>query len=218
MRIDKDIIMRPDHQGEVSGCVLVLPGRGISGGLMERFMLHTGLGRSLKIILEPAYLEWYPAPNGPEDQEAALWGQDVARNCLEEEVERIKRAWGFGKKDICIVGFSAGSVMAIQMLAHSNEPYAGILSLSGAILNPASLPKAKFNTPVLLQHNADDDCFKWEERYLPMKKALIGNGYNVQTKEGWGGHTLTGEECELTRDFVSKQFGYFEDYEVPEEH
>jgi predicted esterase len=218
MNIDKDIIMRPDHNNAPVGCVLVLPGRGLSAGLMERFMLHTGLWRSLKVILEPRNLEWYPQPNGPEDQAGALWGQNKARQCLEDEVKRIERGWGITKKDICIVGFSAGSVMAIQMLAYSDQPYAGILSLAGAILKPADLPKGKFDTPVMLQHNMDDDCFKWEERYLPMKKALIEKGYNVQTKEGFdGGHNLTGEEVDLTRSFVAKRFGYFDDFEVIEE-
>lgn len=217
--IDKHIITPPsNYHGEPIGCVLVLPGRGIPGTLMEKFMFHTGLWRSLQVVLEPHNLEWYPAPNGPEDQEAAIWGLSHARKILEYEIERIEKGWGFKKKDMIILGFSAGAVMAIQMLAHSDKPYAGILSLAGAILDPADLPKAKYKTPVLLQHNMDDDCFKWDERYLPMLKSLTKKGYNVTTNERpEGGHTLTGYDVDLTREFVSKQFGYWEDYEVIEE-
>jgi len=210
--------MRHDTAGDPVGCVIVLPGRGISAGMMERFMLHTGLWRSMKVILEPRNLEWYPAPNGPDDQEASLWGQKVAIKTLDNEVKRLERGWGFKKKDILWVGFSAGAVMSIMMAAHSDEPYAGALSLSGAILDPKSLPVAKNQTPILVQHNKDDDCFKWDERYLPMKEALKAKGYNATFKEGYeGGHNLTGEECDLTRNFVSKIFGYYSDYEIVED-
>lgn len=220
--IDKDIIMRADDfipgtnfPIEQKGCVLVLPGRGVSGNLMERFMLHVGLWRSFKFILEPRNLEWYPAPNGPEDQVAAAGGLEKARGVLENEIKRIERAFGFKKKEMVIIGFSAGSVMAIQMLAHSDEPYAGVLSLAGAILEPEKLPKSKHNTPICIQHNKDDDCFKWDERYLPMKQALTEKGYNAKFCEGEeGGHNITGEECDLTRAFVSGIFDYRSDYDI----
>lgn len=205
--ISKEIVIRAS--GECKGCVLVLPGRGLTSGLMERFMHYVGLWKLHKVILEPDNLEWYPVPNGINDQEDAIAGLTPAKECLEKEIGRINKAWGFESKDIAIVGFSAGSVMALHLLAHSNKPYAGILSLAGAILEPEKLPKAKFNTPVLLQHNEDDMCFEWEERYLPMKKALTEKGYNLTVKEGCGsGHNLTGEEVDLSREFLIKIFNY----------
>ncbi len=210
--IDKWII-----QGKTDnpvGCILALPGRGIPGSVMERFMYYTGLWRSLQVILEPEGYQWYPAPNGPEDQTEAIGGLAASRDLLERQIERIQKAWGFKKEQIGLTGFSAGGVMAIQMLAYSDAPYAGVFSMGGAILDPKALPKAKHKTPVLLQHNRDDDCFKWDERYVPMKEAMLAQGYNMEFSEGWeGGHNITQEEVHLARKFFSKLFGYWQDFE-----
>jgi len=115
-----------------------------------------------------------------------------------------------------LVGFSAGAVMSIWLGAHSNKPFAGVISLAGAILEPTQLPKAKHKTPFLIQHNRDDDCFKWGERYLPMKRALLRQGYNVNFKEGHGGHTLTFDEVSMTRRFCRNIFQYPEEESTKE--
>lgn len=197
-----------------TGCVLALPGRGIPGDLMEKFMFHTGLWKSLHVILEPKNLEWYPKPNGADDQREALDGLARAIDVIESYVKKIERAWGIPKDKVGIVGFSAGAVMGIQCLAYSDKPYAGILSLAGAILDPLGLPKARHNTPVLLQHNMDDDCFKWEERYLPMKEIMVKQKYNVSFHEAEeGGHTMTHSEVYLCRQFMAERFGYLKDFE-----
>lgn len=213
--IDKWIIQgRTDNP---VGCILALPGRGIPGSFMERFMYFTGLWRSLQVILEPENYEWYPQPNGPEDQKDAIAGLAASRDLLNRQIERIQRAWGFKKEQIGLVGFSAGAVMSIQLAAYSDDPYAGVLSLAGAILDPSALRPAHHKTPIILQHNQDDDCFKWDERYLPMKNAMIKQGYNVDFEESFeGGHNITQSEVMLTRKFFSKIFGYWQDFEEVE--
>lgn len=215
--LEKWLIHEPMLQGkqiDPVGCILCLPGRGIPGSLMEKFLHHTALWRSLQVILEPEYYQWYPAPNGPDDQTAAVQGQEEAREVIEKAVARIGRGWGVKKDKIVLMGFSAGGVMSIYTAAHSDTPYAGVLSLAGAILEPATFPKSKHKTPIMLQHNMDDDCFKWHERYLPMKNRLIDGGYNVNFEEAFeGGHNLTHAEVKLTRKFVSEIFGYSKDFE-----
>lgn len=209
--IEKWIIHEP-KKIEPMGCVLALPGRGIPGQMMENFLGHSALNRSLQVVLEPENFQWYPAPNGANDQARAIGGLATAVNVIEAAVKKIEKGWGIKKDKIGIVGFSAGAVMAIQLLAHSSKPYAGILGLQGAILDPESLPKAKHKTPVMIQHNMDDECFSWGERYLPMKHALIRQDYNTKFVEGWaGGHNLSHEEVVLTRNFFGRIFGYLDE-------
>jgi predicted esterase len=215
--IEKWIVREPNMVDKAVGCVIALPGRGIPGVAMERFLSHTGLWRSLQIVLEPEHLQWYPQPNGPEDQKEAIAGLPKAMNFIHEAIQRIQHGWDLRQKDIALIGFSAGAVMSLMMVSDCLKEYAGVVALAGAILDPASFPKAKNKTPILLQHNMDDDCFKWEERYIPMREALTKGGYNLTCEEGWrGGHNLSYDEVRLTRDFLSKQFGYYDDFEVEE--
>jgi len=70
--------------------------------------------------------------------------------------------------------------MAIQVAAFSENPFAGVVVHSGAILEPQLLPWCKHpKMPFILSHNKDDECFSWSERYAPMKRALIENNYRI---------------------------------------
>jgi predicted esterase len=207
--IKKWIIVEPT--GNPKGCLLALPGRNIPADAMEGFCHHTGLNKSLLICLEPENYQWYIAPNGPHNQTGAVNGLKDAVQQVELAVQKIERDWSMPRGKIGILGFSAGSVLAIQLAAVSRQPFAGIVSLAGAILEPDKLPPAPNKTPILLQHNQDDDCFKWDERYLPMKKVLIDRGYNVFVCErDEGGHSVCMADANLIEKFLGPYLGYGE--------
>ncbi len=216
--INKWIINEPVSRDKPVGCVIALPGRGIPGTLMEKFMEHTGLWRTLVVVLEPHDKEWYPAPNGPKDQAAAVAGLPFARAVIEDKIEAVQRIWGLKRNEIGVLGFSAGGVMVNYLLSTTKNNLAGGVCLAGAILDPHEWPKAPTDTPLLVQHNRDDMCFEWGERFLPMKEALVDGGYNVDFVERWdGGHNLSYHDVRITRDFFAKKFGYYDDFEVIEE-
>ncbi len=80
-----------------------------------------------------------------------------------------------------------GAVTAVHWATHTKDPVASVICHSGAILEPSNVPAAKHDCPIILNHGMDDTCFNWEERYLPMKKALVKNKYNawfVERKSG----------------------------------
>jgi predicted esterase len=167
------------------------------------------LYHTLRVCLEPDSYEWYPAPNGVNDQTSALRGMKYAVKDLNGAIKKIQHMWNLPRKKIALAGYSAGGVMALQMCSRSYHPFAGIASVSGAILDPASLKPAKHDTPILIRHNIDDDCFKWEERYLPMKEALQEKNYNVSLVEGQeGGHGLSRYDAELAGNFLAPLLGY----------
>lgn len=208
--IRKWIVVEP--KGTPKGCLLALPGRNIAGDVMEGICRHINLPKSLLVCLEPEGLQWYPAPMGPQNQYSAINAMKESVERLENAIQKIERDWSMPRSRIGILGFSAGSVMAIQMAATSQKPFAGIVSLSGAILEPEKLPKAQNETPILLQHNRDDSCFKWGERYIPMKRALMDNGYRLWVCErDEGEHTICPEDCRLTEKFLGPYLGYTND-------
>jgi predicted esterase len=189
---------------DAQATLVLLPGRG--GSAQEMLFVYgrpCPLEKVRLVALQP-YTEWYPAPNGACDQSAATEGLklsvpnlDAYLSDLEEELEQERSTFA-------LVGFSAGGVMAIQTAAHAERPFGAVVVHSGAVLVPDDLPPAKHTTPILLTHSRDDDCFKWKERFLPMKKGLEEKGYPLVTVEHKrGGHMLRRRDVEAAAAFLS---------------
>lgn len=177
----------------VEKLVLLLPGRGQPGSdILARYNNFAPALENCRLVSIEPIEEWYPAPNGADDQLEACWGLKVSVPELCEFIEELQAEYGLEKKDIAIVGFSAGAVMAIQVAIGTQEPFGAIVSYSGAVLEPDEIPPAFNDTPFLLIHNEDDDCFSWEERYVPMKEALENQQYRVTNwTSSMGGHGMS---------------------------
>lgn len=213
--INKWLITEP--KGKRKGCVIALPGRAVPGEMMDKFANHFGLSDSMIVVLEPDMLRWYPQPNGPADQVDAVAGLAEAVRVVNQKIGTIQRAFHLKRRQIVVAGYSAGAVLALQLLAASHQPFAAVVSFGGAILEPDKMPKAPTQTPVLLRHAIDDDCFKWDERYLPMKQALIENDYNLFVSEKPdGGHGIYRQDATAIGRFCAPHLGY-KDFIEPED-
>jgi phospholipase/carboxylesterase len=209
MFLRKWIVKEPLTTKPRKGCLIILPGRGVPGSLMLHFCREMELRRTLLVSLEPYRLAWYPMPNGANDQKRACMGLPYAVNAVEEGIKRVQAAFGVENRDMALVGFSAGSVVALQVAMRSEQEFAACVSLAGAILEPGKVEPAKNQTPLVLQHNADDECFKWYERYLPMRHALESNGYKVHRLERpFGNHTLYVNDAINVARLIGPRLGY----------
>ena len=198
-------------KGRSQGCIILFPGREGSALALMRAYQDAELNNTALVGMEPE-VEWYPIPNGVGDQANAVHGMKKARKALLRNIGLVQRHLGYNSRQIALVGFSAGAVMALQCAFRSDEELAGVVAHSGAILQPRKTPPARFlNTPFLLMHNENDTCFSWHERYLPMKKALLKRGYSVSTIEATNPaitHGLTSQDVVQAAIFLSGRLGY----------
>lgn len=191
------------------GCVIGLPGRGVPFDTMELFLSHMELDESVISVLEPNELAWYPQPNGADDQKDSITGMKYNLLELEHYICKIQRTFRLKRSKIAIVGYSAGAVMALQLASRSKHPFAAVVSMAGAILDPTELPEAPSQTPILIRHAVDDDCFSWDERYLPMKQALHDKNYNLfYSEKANGGHGIQREDAVVIGKFLTKNLNY----------
>lgn len=179
--------------GDVTKCAIGLSGRGGHTETMQRVINEMELPFTLNVSMRPFSHAWYPQPTNSMDQAEAVAGIPVAVDALLARIEILKAGWGLTNKDIALLGFSAGAVIAIQTaLACPHDPFKAVVSFGGAILEPENVPPNDgCDTRFILQHNKDDFCFDWDERYIPMKKALRKKGYKLSVLESrFGNHSI----------------------------
>ncbi len=207
-KIIKEWVISPSSNTlNPSRCLVGLPGRANTAHMMIRLCNEMKLPDTLVVAMEPDGLAWYPQPYAADNQKAAVAGLAVARKSIEHAVQRIESGWGIDRSKIALVGYSAGAVMAIQVAAYAKKSYGAVASLCGAILEPSDLPQCKHpDTSFMLMHNQDDLCFDWQERYLPMKQALMKKKYKVNVlEEKYGGHMPCWLDIRTTGTFIGQK-------------
>jgi predicted esterase len=185
--------------------VLLLPGRGTHASTMifeyQKFELN-----SVLIGLTPPNYEWYPLPQGSQNQDAAVKGIKKIIPHIFDQIARIECEYNIPQEKIVVAGFSSGGVTALQLAANiNNRSFAGVISHSGAVLDIEGLPICQKPIPILLTHCKDDTIFTWKERYLPTRLALIKKRYRVKTSEcKSGGHEITKCHFRRTKCFIEE--------------
>jgi predicted esterase len=183
--------------------VVALTGRGVSAGNMLGFIMEMGLDESVVVSMEPINREWYPLPNGAEDQQSAINGVNSNFLIVQERISSLMTMFNLPINLVSLVGYSAGGVMALKLMEQSKNNYGSVSCVAGTILDPENLSLAQNDTPVLLKHNRDDECFSWEERYVPTREALYKQGYNLFVEEKpYGGHGVCLEDAHLVGRFI----------------
>lgn len=110
--------------------------------------------------------EWYPKPNGPNDQQNAVEGLITNSKKMAKEFSQYPK--------IALAGFSAGAVMALEVSFLLDNVEFAIIN-SGAVLNMDTTRTVKNKTKYFIHHDNRDKVFTWEDRYLPMINYLKHN-------------------------------------------
>jgi phospholipase/carboxylesterase len=195
-------------------CIIFLAGRG--GSATNDFFwnyksqLEKMKAENVLLVGAAAKDEYYPAPRGPKDQDEAIRGQGKAVGEVMNIVLAMEHDYEVKRENVWLCGFSAGAVMAVLTATTATKHFGGVIAHAGAILEPDNIPQSngKMKTPFALFHNKDDNVFKWDERYLPMKKTLTTKGYNVTCFESEkGGHTITQDQIEQACSFIARPHG-----------
>lgn len=197
--------MFADKSNDCIGIIILLPGRGqYSEEILYLYRNFSKLDKFTLVAIEPIE-EWYPIPGGSKNQTKSILGLKTSIPQADKFISGVEKEFKIDRSKVILVGFSAGAVMAIQISANTKNPFSAVVVHNGAILETDSLPKSIHSTKYLVIHNKNDDCFSWKERYLPMKKTLIDNGYNLQSFENkLGGHYIKQEDIEKAGEWISQ--------------
>ncbi|QCR38487.1 alpha/beta hydrolase [Nissabacter sp. SGAir0207] len=149
--------------------------------------------------------QWFSI-NGvtPENRPARL---AAARESFDAALSAIVSQHGFTDRldRVALVGFSQGSIMALDAVASGRWPVAAVVAFSGRLASPP--PFTPTDSPLLLIHGTADAVIPWQESERA-SEALKAAGMAVQTHFLPGvGHTIDEEGAARAGKFLAEVLG-----------
>ena len=100
---------------------------------------------------------------------------------LQKYLEAQLQQRGLEVKDLALVGFSQGAMMALHVAARMDQPIAGVVAFSGALIGAEALAvDAKSRPPILVVHGERDDVVPFTSM-ATAESALNAAGFSVAT-------------------------------------
>ena len=202
--------------GRIKSAVIFLHGYGADGndllGLADPLMPH--LPDTLFLAPDapercagtPFGRQWFPIPwlDGS-TEEAAAQGMQAAVADLNAFVDAVLVENALAPAQLAIVGFSQGTMMALETFPRRAEPVAGIVAFSGRLLRPEALEaEAVSKPPVLLAHGDQDPVVPFADMGLA-GDALVQAGFETYA------HVMKGTPHGIAPDGLSVALSFLKD-------
>lgn len=132
----------------------------------------------------------------------------AARAALDETLASVMAEQAFDPHQgaLVLVGFSQGSIMALDLLVSDRLPLKGIVAFSGRLASPQPWAAATA-TPVLLIHGKQDEVIPWQES-AAAQTALQQAGFQASTRfEDQLAHSISAAGAEAAGDFIARCLG-----------
>ncbi len=202
--------------GEATSLVVFLHGYGADGddliGLADPLAPHLPNTRFLapnapqRCANNPMGYQWFPIPwlDGSSEAASALAaGQAFAM--LDGWLDAVGRQ-GIPPERTALVGFSQGTMMALQVGLRRKAALAGIVGFSGRLLRPERLAAEIASKPPVLLVHGDEDPMVPVASLAEAKDALEAAGVAVRTHVSRGvGHGIAPDGLGLALGFLKER-------------
>lgn len=135
-------------------------------------------------------------------------GAASAAPLLNDYLSAIMERHGIGPERLAVVGFSQGTMMALEVVLRREVAIAALVGFSGALAGASRLSTGiRCRPPVLLIHGDADEMVPYGAMSLA-NHALAGSGVDVRTHTCRGlGHGIDDHGLFVARDFIFHRFG-----------
>lgn len=132
---------------------------------------------------------------------------EIAREKLSGLIKEMND-FGIPSKDIFLMGFSQGGLMALDQFTSQKHLFAGIVALSPRVRIRDDWEKfqieGKFNTPVFMAHGYYDEQIPYQETF-EASNALKENGFDIKFNAYEMGHEIDTDEIRDLREWLNEQ-------------
>ena len=153
----------------------------------------------------PGGYQWWPLITRSLEERAA--GVQQAAPILHEFIDQQPVRYGLQDEQLALVGFSQGTMMALQVGPQRERQIAAIVGYSGMVADPAGLADGlRTRPPVLLIHGEADDVIPISA-FHKAKEALAEARFPLTTHILPGlGHGVDETGLKLGREFLVRAF------------
>jgi len=209
------------HSGDTRSAVVFLHGYGANGadllGLADPLAEH--LPDTLFVAPDapencagsPFGYQWFPIPwiDGSSEEESSR-GMQQAVEDLNAFLDALMVDEDLLPEQVCLFGFSQGTMMSLHVAPRREDPVAGIVAFSGRLLEPELLAdEVQSRMPILLVHGAQDDVVPVQS--LPhAAEALQNAGFSdvyAHVMKGTA-HGIAPDGLSVAMAFIRDQLGF----------
>jgi phospholipase/carboxylesterase len=152
--------------------------------------------------------QWFPIPwlDGSSEEDARD-GLYRAADCLNAFLDQRLAEEGLLPSALALVGFSQGAMMSLHVAPRRAEAIAGVVSISGRLLEPDRLAdEALVKPPVLVIHGDQDPVVPFEDMALA-GNALLDAGFETYGHVMQGtGHGIAPDGLGVALQFLKDRF------------
>ena len=150
----------------------------------------------------PFGFQWFSIPGmDGSSPEAAKAGFDRARSDLHAYLDIVLAQEGVPPGRLALLGFSQGTMMALQTAPERDKPLACVIGFSGRLVDPEALEGAKSRAPVLLLHGDEDQVVPFAS-LAATASALEAAGFETYS------HVMQGTAHGISPDGLSVALGF----------
>lgn len=150
--------------------------------------------------------QWFPIPRfDGSTEEQAEQGLIAAAEDLNAFLDARLAEEGLPPEALALVGFSQGAMMSLHVAPRRSSPIAGVVAISGRLLQQERLvPEAQVRPPVMLIHGDSDDVVPFESM-AEAGNALVGAGFETYA------HVMKGTGHGIAPDGLSVALSFLKD-------
>ena len=209
--------IKPEKGIEVSNAIVLLHGYGGDG--KDISMLPSNWKRFLPntifvcpdghepCSINPLGYQWFDLT---QDNPKYILEQSLkAEEKINQFLDEIKKEYKLKNNKICLLGFSQGCMMSINVGLTSIESYSCIVGFSGKIIDKENLKiRIKNSSDILLVHGDLDDIVP-STHLLEAKDFFIRNNVNIETHLIKNSrHHIPVEASSIALNYILKKFNY----------
>jgi phospholipase/carboxylesterase len=159
----------------------------------------------------PFGYQWFPIPwiDGSSEEESSR-GMQQAVEDLNAFLDALMVDEDLLPEQVCLFGFSQGTMMSLHVAPRREDPVAGIVAFSGRLLEPELLAdEVQSRMPILLVHGDQDDVVPVQS--LPQAaEALQNAGFSdvyAHVMKGTA-HGIAPDGLSVAMAFIRDQLGF----------
>jgi phospholipase/carboxylesterase len=152
--------------------------------------------------------QWFPIPwlDGSSEALAAA-GLTAASGDLNAYLDQQLAVHSLSADRLCLVGFSQGAMMAMHVAPRRAQAMAGVVAISGRLLEAERLGEVTSRPPILLIHG-DQDAVVPFDSLAYAGQMLTGAGFDTYAHVMKGtGHGIANDGLQVTLGFIAERLG-----------